>query len=153
MFRIFIILFLTIPLLEIFLLLKVGNLIGALWTVFLVVLTAVIGASLLRMQGISTIQRLQASTARGEPPAIPMIEGAFLLFAGALLLTPGFFTDAVGFAILFPPFRQYLAIQILTRGAFMGGAAFHSRSHPHSQPEQTSSEHQTYNGEYKKLDE
>ncbi len=150
MFRILVILFLTIPLLEIYLLLKVGSLIGALWTVFLVVLTAVIGISLLRMQGISTIHRLQECTARGEPPAIPMIEGAFLLFAGALLLTPGFFTDAVGFAILFPPFRQYLAMQILTRGIWMS-VDMHQRRGPGG--DQSSSHTHTYNGDYKKLDD
>jgi len=149
MFRLLIILFLTVPLLEIFLLLKVGSLIGALWTIFLVVLTAVIGASLLRMQGISTIHRIQACTARGEPPAIPMIEGAFLLFAGALLLTPGFFTDIVGFAILFPPFRQYLALQILSKGVWL--AANTQQQHQSGSP--SSTESHTYNGEYKKLDE
>lgn len=148
MFRIFIILFLTVPLLEIYLLLKVGSLIGVLWTVLLVVLTAVIGVSLLRMQGISTIQRLQECTARGEPPAIPMIEGAFLLFAGALLLTPGFFTDTVGFALLFPPFRQYLAVQILTRGVWMGMTQGRAR-----QGRDPSAHSHTYNGDYKKIDE
>ena len=149
MFRLLIILFLTVPLLEIFLLLKVGSLIGALWTVLLVVVTAVIGVSLLRMQGVSTINRLQECTARGEPPAIPMIEGAFLLLAGALLLTPGFFTDMVGFAILFPPFRQYLALQILTKGILM---ATHGQQHHQSGP-RSSDDSRTYNGEYKKLDE
>lgn len=149
MFRILILLFLTVPLLEIFLLLQVGSLIGALWTVFLVVLTAVIGATLLRMQGINTIQRLQASTARGEPPAIPLIEGAFLLFAGALLLTPGFFTDVIGFAILFPPFRQYLALQILKKGIWMSANAHPHRGHTDSRP----SDSHTYDGDYKKLDE
>lgn len=150
MFRILVILFLTIPLLEIFLLLKVGSLIGALWTVLLVVLTAVIGVSLLRMQGVSTINRLQECTARGELPAIPMIEGAFLLFAGALLLTPGFFTDAVGFAILFPPFRQYLALQILGRGLWMNVDGQRPRGPDGGQ---SPSDTHTFDGEYKKLDE
>lgn len=150
MFRIFIILFLTVPLLEIFLLLKVGSLIGVLWTVFLVVLTAVIGVSLLRMQGISTIQRLQACAARGEPPAIPMIEGAFLLLAGALLLTPGFFTDTVGFALLFPPFRQYLAVQILTRGIWM---SVDMQTRQGSDGPRSPADTHTYDGDYKKVDE
>ncbi|MDH5445844.1 MAG: FxsA family protein [Gammaproteobacteria bacterium] len=147
MFRIFVVLFLTVPLLEIFLLLKVGDLIGALWTVFLVVLTAVIGVSLLRMQGLNTIHRLQASTARGELPAIPMIEGAMLLFAGALLLTPGFFTDAVGFAILIPQFRQYLALKILTQGTW---ASVNMQGQSGSQ---SSHQSHTFNGDYKKIDE
>ncbi len=151
MFRLFIILFLTVPVLEIYLLLKVGSLIGALWTVFIVILTAVIGASLLRLQGITTIRRLQESAARGEPPAIPMIEGAFLLFAGALLLTPGFFTDAVGFALLFPPLRQYLAVQILTRGVWMSAGAH--QTHTSRSGGRAPDDTHTYNGEYKKLDE
>lgn len=146
MFRLLIILFLTVPLLEIFLLLKVGSLIGALWTIFIVVLTAVIGVSLLRMQGINTIYRLQECVSRGEPPAIPIIEGAFLLFAGALLLTPGFFTDAVGFAILFPPFRQYMALQILRKGVWMGANA---RRHGHS----SSQGHNTLEGEFERKDD
>lgn len=149
MFRLFVILFLTVPLLEIFLLLQVGSLIGALWTIFVVVLTAVIGVTLLRMQGINTIRRLQEYTARGEPPAIPMIEGAFLLFAGALLLTPGFFTDAIGFAILFPPLRQYLALQILTKGIWM---SVNAQQHRESGGGHSTGSH-TYDGDYKKLDE
>ena len=149
MFRLLVILFLTVPLLEIFLLLKVGSLIGVLWTIIIVVLTATIGVSLLRMQGVRTIHRLQECTARGEPPAIPMIEGAFLLFAGALLLTPGFFTDAVGFAILFPPFRQYLAMQILSKGIWMSVNAQQGRESGGSHSESS----HTYNGDYKNLDE
>lgn len=148
MFRLLVILFLTVPLLEIFLLLKVGSLIGALWTVLLVVLTAVIGVSLLRMQGISTINRLQACTARGEPPAIPLIEGAFLLFAGALLLTPGFFTDGIGFLLLIPSVRQRLAIALLKRGVWFaagqGGVGGHR---PASQ------RHDTIEGEFERRDD
>jgi len=110
-------------------LIQVGNVIGALWTIFLVVLTAVLGALLLRVQGFSTIQRLRDSAARGEVPAIPLIEGAFLLFAGALLLTPGFFTDALGFALLTPPLRQRLAQAVLRRGVWFatGQAGVYTR--------------------------
>jgi UPF0716 protein FxsA len=108
-------LFLAVPLVEIWLLIKVGGVIGALPTVALVVLTAVIGAALARHQGLATLQRLQATLHRGETPAIEMVEGV-LLFAGALLLlTPGFFTDALGFACLIPPLRQVLALWLLRR--------------------------------------
>ena len=114
-FRILLVLFLAIPLLEIYLLIKVGNSIGALNTVILVVLTAVIGAWLLRLQGISTLRRVQATAARGEMPAIEMLEGMMLFLSGALLLTPGFFTDTIGFILLVPPIRKALALWFLER--------------------------------------
>ena len=101
-------LFLTVPLAEIYVLLEVGSVIGALPTVGAVVLTAVIGAALVRAQGLSTLMRIRASLDAGEIPAMALLEGAFLLVAGALLLTPGFLTDAVGFACLCPPLRRAL---------------------------------------------
>ena len=108
-FPIVLLLFLLVPLLEIWLLIKVGGIIGALPTVALVVLTAVLGAALARQQGLATLQRLQASLARGEAPAVEMLEGVLLLIGALLLLTPGFFTDALGFACLIPPVRRALA--------------------------------------------
>ncbi len=101
-------LFLLIPLVEIYFLIQVGSLIGALPTVFLVVFTAVLGALLLRQQGWSTWQRVQASLEHGRLPAEEMLEGLVLLVAGALLLTPGFVTDAIGFACLVPSLRRAL---------------------------------------------
>ena len=100
--------FLAVPLVEIFLLIKVGNGIGAPWTIALVVLTALAGAWLVRLQGLSALNRVRQSAARGELPALELLEGLFLLAAGALLLTPGFFTDIVGFACLTPPLRRLL---------------------------------------------
>jgi UPF0716 protein FxsA len=100
--------FLAVPLVEIFLLIKVGNVIGAPWTIALVVLTALVGAWLVRLQGLSALNRVRQSAARGELPALELLEGLFLLAAGALLLTPGFFTDIVGFACLTPPLRRSL---------------------------------------------
>ncbi len=115
MFRILFLAFLLVPLLEIYLLIKVGGVIGAWPTVFLVVLTAVVGAFLLRLQGFSTLARMQAALARGELPAQELLEGAVLLVAGALLLTPGFFTDALGFCALVPKLRQALARWLMAR--------------------------------------
>ena len=103
-------LFLAVPLIEIYFLIKVGGWIGALPTVALVVLTAVIGASLARYQGLVTLQRIQANLARGEAPAMEMLEGVILFIGAILLLTPGFFTDALGFACLVPPLRRALAL-------------------------------------------
>lgn len=108
-------LFLFIPLLEIYLLIKAGSVIGALPTVALVVFTAVLGAFLLRLQGLSTTNRIRANMAQGKIPAMEIMEGAALLVAGGLLLTPGFFTDAIGFLLLIPPLRRYLLLKIINR--------------------------------------
>jgi UPF0716 protein FxsA len=118
MFRSLFILFLLVPLIEIYFLIQVGSVIGAAWTVFLVVATAVIGAGLLRWQGFNTLQRAQASLAQGQLPAIAMLEGVALLLSGAMLLTPGFFTDTVGFILLVPMFRQAIIKHILASGQF-----------------------------------
>jgi UPF0716 protein FxsA len=109
-------LFLVVPLAEIYLLIQAGGVIGALNTVALVVLTAVVGAWLLRLQGLATLRRVQQSLERSELPETALVEGVLLLLAGALLLTPGFITDAVGFALLVPTVRVALAHAVLTRG-------------------------------------
>jgi len=118
-FPLLLLVFLLVPLVEIYFLIVVGGIIGALPTIALVVLTAVIGAALARQQGLATLQRLQASVARGETPAIELLEGVLLLVGALLLLTPGFFTDALGFACLIPATRRLLALWILKR--FMAG--------------------------------
>ena len=100
--------FVAIPIIEIYLLIQVGSLIGALPTIGLVVLTAVLGVALLRAQGLQTYLRLQRSLSEGRYPATEILEGVALLVGGALLLTPGFFTDFVGFVCLVPLTRQAL---------------------------------------------
>jgi UPF0716 protein FxsA len=114
-FHILFLLFLLVPLLEIYLLIKVGGIVGALPTVFLVVFTAVLGAGLLRIQGFSTMARVRHTLNRGGIPAMEMLEGAVLLVSGALLLTPGFFTDTIGFLCLIPPFRRAMIKVALRR--------------------------------------
>jgi UPF0716 protein FxsA len=114
MFPVITIIFLIVPVLEIYLLIEVGQVIGALWTAFLVVLTAVIGVRLLKIQGISTLMRAQNKMQTGQPPAQEMLEGVGLVLAGAFLLTPGFFTDTVGFILLFPPTRIWLVKKAVT---------------------------------------
>jgi UPF0716 protein FxsA len=109
------VLIIVVPLLEIYLLIKIGGMIGVLPTILLIVLTAVIGAALLRQQGLATLNRFQASLGRGELPAIEMLEGIALLVGGAFLLTPGFFTDAVGFLCLLPVSRRPIVRGILSR--------------------------------------
>ncbi|HCK76778.1 MAG TPA: exlusion protein FxsA [Gammaproteobacteria bacterium] len=100
--------FVMVPLLEIYLLIEIGSLIGAVWTVTGVVGTAALGAALVRRQGLAALSRFRSATQAGELPAVTIIEGLALLLAGALLLTPGFFTDFVGFLLLTPPLRQFL---------------------------------------------
>ncbi len=109
MFKIFLILFITIPLVEIAILIKIGKIIGAGYTIALVIGTAFLGVSLLRIQGISTLAKVQANVNRGQLPATELIEGLILLISGVLLLTPGFFTDMLGFLMLVPMLRQRLA--------------------------------------------
>lgn len=111
--------FLLVPVAEIYLLIQVGQEIGALPTVGLVIATAVLGAWLLRQQGLSTLMRARESLDRGEVPALQLLEGVILLVGGALLLTPGFVTDVIGFACLVPALRQALVRQVITRGQWV----------------------------------
>lgn len=113
MFRILFLLFLIVPVVEIYLLIQVGSVIGALNTIGVVIGTAILGAYLFKRQGLSTFARVQETMARGEIPAIEMMEGIVLLITGALLLTPGFFTDAVGFIFLIPAIRRTFIIWLL----------------------------------------
>ena len=115
MFPLIAIIFLVVPIIEIYLLIQVGQVIGAGWTILLVVLTAVIGVWLLRLQGLSTLTRAQQKLQANELPAREILEGMGLVVAGALLLTPGFFTDAIGFVLLFPPTRIWLVKSIASR--------------------------------------
>jgi UPF0716 protein FxsA len=112
-------LFILIPLIEIFLFIKVGASIGAFNTILLILATAVIGVALLRRQGMSTFQKVQSQMQQGELPALGMIEAVMLFFAGALLLTPGFFTDTIGFILLIPPLRKVLALWLLERSGMI----------------------------------
>ena len=125
MFQVLLIAFLTVPVVEIYLLFQVGEVIGAGWTIFLIIVTAIIGATLLRQQGLATLTRLNQSIAQGQLPPTVMIEGLLLLVSGAFLLTPGFFTDAVGFLLLVPPVRHLIATYLLKKGLFM---AAHSQT-------------------------
>lgn len=100
--------FLAIPILEIALFIQVGGLIGLWPTLGLVILTAVLGLSLMRAQGLNALNRLQARVAAGEDPSGPIADAAMILVAGVLLLIPGFFTDALGVVLLIPAARAAL---------------------------------------------
>ena len=107
--------FILVPLAEIAVFIVVGGWFGLWPTLFLVVATAVAGTFLLRQQGISTLRRAQASMARHELPVRELFDGLCLLAAGALLLTPGVLTDAVGALLLVPPFRNFIRGPLLRR--------------------------------------
>ncbi|APE45086.1 exlusion protein FxsA [Sulfitobacter alexandrii] len=98
--------FLAIPLIEITLFIQIGGAIGLGWTLAIVVVTAILGASLARSQGAIALGQLRSSFSDMRDPTEPLAHGAMILFAGALLLTPGFFTDAVGFSLLIPGVRR-----------------------------------------------
>ena len=148
-FRSLFLVFLIIPVIEIYLLIKVGGIIGAAWTILLIIGTAALGAYLLRMQGISTLNRVQSTMQRGEIPAIEMMEGLILLIAGALLLTPGFFTDTIGFLALIPTLRRSFIVWSLKHVNVIQT----SQSHQHTYEGQSRREredHIVIEGEYKK---
>ena len=108
-------LFIAIPIVEMWLLISIGRHIGALLTISLVVATAVIGVHWLRQQGFSTLLKLNERLSAGELPAREITEGVIITVGGALLLTPGFATDALGFACLFAPTRGLLVKTLFSR--------------------------------------
>jgi len=101
-------LFIIIPVIEIYLIIKVGSLIGALPTVALLLLISLAGASLVRHQGFSVLRRIQSELAQGRLPASELLDGAMILVGGVLLLTPGFFTDFFGLFFLIPFTRSII---------------------------------------------
>lgn len=121
MFRWLLLFFVVTPIVEMYLLLTVGDMIGAVPTIGLVVLTAVIGVALLRQQGLATLARAQRRLAEGGIPAAEMADGLLLAVAGPLLVTPGFATDAMGFALLTPAIRRWLGRAVAARMVVVGG--------------------------------
>jgi UPF0716 protein FxsA len=107
-------LFIVVPIVEIYVLIKVGSWLGALPTIALIVFGAVLGAFLVRWQGFELLRRVRESLARGELPAMEMLEGVIVLASGILLLVPGFITDIVGLALLIPAVRRRLIARFLT---------------------------------------
>jgi UPF0716 protein FxsA len=146
-FAVLFLLLLLVPLVEIYFLIKVGQVIGAIPTIALVVFTALLGSLLLRIQGWTTLQRTRLALAQGQVPALEMMEGVLLVLAGILLLMPGFFTDFVGFVLLVPPLRRALLGWFFRRGG-PGGP----RPPGAGGPEQPRAPH-TIEGEYRRDDD
>jgi UPF0716 protein FxsA len=116
--------FIVFPIIELVILIEVGSVIGALPTIGLVLLTAVIGAALLRQQGLATLLRANQRMQSGEIPAREVCEGFVIAIGGALLLTPGFVTDSIGLLCLLPGSRHWLVSRMLKRAVFSGQAGF-----------------------------
>ena len=106
-FKLFLI-FALVPVAELSVLIYVGSHIGTLNTITIILLTAVLGAYMVRLEGLGILYRVQTDLAKGIFPAEELINGAMILVAGALLLTPGFFTDIAGFLMVFPATRELL---------------------------------------------
>jgi UPF0716 protein FxsA len=118
--RFALLLFIVMPILEMWLLITIGGFIGAVSTILLVLLTAMVGIGLLREQGFATLWRGREKLKQGQLPAQEMVEGIVLAISGALLLTPGFITDGIGFAGLLPFTRQAMVKGILSRVKIVG---------------------------------
>ena len=131
---------LLIPVIEIGLFIEAGTWIGTLNTLLLILATAAIGITLIRQQGLQTLFRARTKMDHGEVPAYEMMEGMILAIAGVLLLTPGFFTDSIGFILLLPMIQR-LAISRMT-----------NMSTVYTQTRPQSEQHRTIEGEFKDSD-
>lgn len=124
----------AVPIIEIALFIELGGWVGLWPTIALIIVTAILGGLLLRMQGFAAMQKLQSSVAEGGDPRGPLAHGVMILIAGLLMLTPGFFTDAVGFLLLLPPVRSgliaWLGPKLAARATFVGPGMQHGQDRP-----------------------
>lgn len=172
MFPILLVLFICVPVIEIALFIQVGDILGLWPTIGLVLVTAFVGASLVRSQGILTLMSVQSRLQKGEMPAQQILEGVMLAVAGVLLLTPGFMTDALGMLVLLPAPRAKIAQELMKRvkvntmsaggfqqGNFQNGnfhnGGFHSQQSPFNDDPFNSSQQtgNTFEGEYQNKDD
>jgi len=142
MFRILLILFILVPIIEIVAFIRVGEAIGINMTILIVIVTAILGVNLLKQQGFRAWREIQLSMAQGNVPAVEMAAGAQLLFAGGLLLTPGFVTDIVGFTLMIPQVRRFLAQKMIARAVLKAK----SKVYQHSTSHEDSSNHHSDQG-------
>ena len=130
MFGRLLLLFVFLPMIELYLLIMLGARIGPMPTIGLIVLTGVIGATLARQQGLSTLAKIQNELKQGRAPTQELVEGAMIVVGGLVLLTPGILTDIFGFAMMVPGFRRSLAKQFKVRmpRGFTASTGFQSGS-------------------------
>ena len=110
-----ILLFIVLPLAELYVILKVGDAIGVVWTILLLAADSLIGSLLLRAQGRSVWRRFNTALAEGKMPHREVVDGVLVIFGGAFLITPGFITDVIGLLLLLPPTRSLIRSQVVRR--------------------------------------
>ncbi|WP_462156523.1 FxsA family protein [Pseudoalteromonas sp. GB56] len=144
MFRALFLLFIIVPIIEIALLIQVSEVIGGFATIALIIVTAIIGAKLVKQQGVSAMRDAQVQMAQGQMPAEQMFTGICVIIAGVLLLTPGIVTDVFGFLLLTPALRKRMAAAFASQAQVHvsqgGGFSAHyqsSHSHHHSSTQQS----------------
>ena len=115
MFLPLILLFIVVPIVEIYVIIQVGQAIGPWWTIALLIADSILGAWLMRQQGRSAWRRFNEALAAGKVPHKEVIDGVLVIFGGALLLTPGFTTDIVGLFFLLPPTRVAIRAFLMRR--------------------------------------
>ena len=156
--------FIVVPLIELYLLLEVGSIIGSGWVFLLIIATAIIGTRLVKQQGLATWQNIQHQLAQGQLPAQSLFDGICILVSGVLLITPGFMTDILGFLLLAPAFRSLSYSQLGSRIKVTGQQSYsqHTQYQQHeefnrdskSRFEQDQNDRQptTLDGEYTRKD-
>ena len=110
-----VILFIAVPLVELYVIVETARSIGTLETIGLLILVSVVGAWMVKAQGLAVLWRVRSKLAEGLMPGRELVDGALVLLAGALMLTPGFVTDAVGLLLLFPPTRMAIRPIVIRR--------------------------------------
>jgi UPF0716 protein FxsA len=159
MFRILFLLFIIIPIIEIALLIQVSDVIGGFATIALVVLTAIVGAKMVKQQGMGALQNVQVQMAQGQMPAKELFTGICVIIAGVLLLTPGIMTDVFGLLLLTPAIRNKLAAGLASQATVRMSASMHqtstsgfSQPHQSMHHEQDENRPNTIDGEYERKD-
>lgn len=117
-FLLLLLVFVLVPILEIYVIIQVGQAIGALWTIALLILDSILGSMLMRSQGRAAWRRFQVALSEGRVPAREVIDGVLVIFGGAFLLTPGFCSDVFGLLFLLPPTRALIRRLIIRRFGF-----------------------------------
>ncbi|GAB2642884.1 FxsA family protein [Vibrio panuliri] len=170
MFPILLLLFILVPIIEIGLFIQVGGFLGLWPTIALVLITAFVGASLVRSQGLQTLLNVQNRLQQGELPAQQIFEGVMLAVAGVLLLTPGFMTDALGMLVLLPAPRAAIAKYLMSKmvvksvgggfhgsfgnqGGFGGQNGFDNDPFQRNPFDQRDDQGNTFEGEYERKDD
>jgi UPF0716 protein FxsA len=158
MFRFLFVLFIIIPIIEIALLIQVSEVIGGISTIALVVITAIMGAKMVKQQGMGALQNVQTQMAQGQMPAKELFTGLCVIIAGVLLLTPGIMTDVFGLLLLTPAIRNKLAAGLASQATVRMSSSMGQGQSPFTSQSNTQREHQqvehptTIDGEFKRKD-